>query len=322
MIKYTPYEQSVLHEIERWQTAPEGKLTKAMDLVGRPFEWMFERVIGEPARSQIYSMVLRFVDLLKDASSWTFSDTDIVREAAKYNLHVRTYQELADCDLEKLDQLARNYFQSNKLIAALEGGGCGLGGLALVAADIPLLFTVCFRGIQQIGTCYGFDCSDPEMMPVILTVFHTGSSVSNVAKSAALTDIHLLAKSQLKSIPQDIAHNIAKRKLAQTIPLIGAAIGAGFNYWFMNNTLNSAYMIFRDLYLKRKYETGAAQPQAEDKNDIAKPVKKKSKPKKDKPVKPKTDEQAGAIRCKARTKSGAQCKRQTHHPSGLCAVHQ
>jgi len=36
------------------------------------------------------------------------------------------------------------------------------------------------------------------------------------------------------------------------IPIAGAAIGAGINYWFTTETAETAFMLFRALYIERK----------------------------------------------------------------------
>ncbi len=41
-------------------------------------------------------------------------------------------------------------------------------------------------------------------------------------------------------------------KLGQLIPVAGAAIGAGVNYWFTEQTARTATMLSRSLYLERK----------------------------------------------------------------------
>jgi hypothetical protein len=63
-----------------------------------------------------------------------------------------------------------------------------------------------------------------------------------------------LLKESTKHLPKEIAGNITKRKLAQAMPVVGAAVGASFNYWFMSNTTRGAYMLFRQMNLARKYE--------------------------------------------------------------------
>ncbi|MEM1270150.1 MAG: EcsC family protein, partial [Bacteroidota bacterium] len=42
------------------------------------------------------------------------------------------------------------------------------------------------------------------------------------------------------------------QKLGQMIPIAGAAIGAGVNYWFTTETAEAAFMLFRALYVERK----------------------------------------------------------------------
>jgi hypothetical protein len=266
--------------------------------------------------------VIGFIEMLKDAAQWTYPDKSIVKEARKLGIEIYHHRQLRDYDVEKLDQIARRYFNSNKIIGALEGAGCGLGGLALIAADIPLLFTVSFRAVQQIGSSYGFDMEDPDMLPIVMSVFNAGATASEAAKTAALADMRVAAiafsknwtykkvaertqtgivtqllKERTKRLPKDIANNITKRKLAQVIPLVGSAIGAGFNYWFLSNTVRASYMIFRDMHLSMKYDSEG------------KPVTGKF-------------QQMKSARCSGTTKSGKRCLRITKHPSGYCYSHR
>jgi hypothetical protein len=119
---------------------------------------------------------------------------------------------------------------------------------------------------------------DPNMTPLVLEVFNAASATTAESKSAAMADVHIAAKAfakdrnykkvadkiktgmiakilkeKVRSLPKDISKHIVKRKLAQAIPLIGAGIGAGFNYWFLRSICESAYMLFRELHLKSKY---------------------------------------------------------------------
>lgn len=275
----TPYEIQVRAEVERWHNEKASRFMKALNAAGIPVEWGYEK-IPESTRQTVESAVMGSMEMLKDGARWTYSNNGILKEARKIGLEVDNHHELRDCDLEKLDQLARRYFGSNKIVAALEGAGCGWGGIALVAADVPLLFTVSFRAVQQIGSCYGFDMEDPNMLPIVMGIFNAGSAASSTAKAGVLADARVAAlafsknwpyekvakytftgivartlKERTKHLPKDIANNVTKRKLAQTIPFLGAAVGAGFNYWFMSNTVRAAYMVFREMYLERKHGT-------------------------------------------------------------------
>ncbi|HOD15918.1 MAG TPA: EcsC family protein [Spirochaetota bacterium] len=276
-MNYTGYELKVLDEIREWEEAKPGMVIQALDLIGKPISMMIENVPGS-TRIIIGKAVTGFMHMLKDISYWTYTENSILKKARKAGLDVTSIHDLGDCDIEKLDELAREYFTANKIIAALEGAGCGLGGLALIAADIPALFGISFRSIQQIGSCYGFNMQDPDMLPVIMGIIHAGSGFSVAVKSSVLADMHIAAaalagkaaygklaertktalmieilKKSSRSLPGQIAKNISSRKLGQAIPIIGAALGAGFNYWFMSNSILAAYMLFRKLNIERRH---------------------------------------------------------------------
>jgi len=279
--KLTTYEIKALDEITQWRTAREGLLVKASKAIGRPVDWVMNRM---PARveSLISKALMGFIEMLYDASKWTLPKDNIIKKARKLGIAVSGVHDLQNCELERLDKLAREHFIPHKIISALTGAGCGLGGFVLIAVDIPSLFLTSFRAIQMIGSSYGFDMDDPTMLPVVLSVFSAGTAASSVAKAAALADMRVavialgqnwafkkvaektqtgvlitLLREQMKSLPKEITQNLTKRKLAQTIPVVGSAVGAGFNYWFMGNTTMAAYMIFRYMYLERKYDSGS-----------------------------------------------------------------
>lgn len=275
----TRYEDRVLREIKEWEKAGPGVLIRSIDFLGTPIKLIL-KAVPESVRFAVGRAIMGFMEMLKDVSYWSFSNRSILREAKKHGIDARTIDDLAHHDIQKLDSLAREFFSSNRLIAALEGAGCGLGGFALIAADIPALLGIGFRSIQQIGICYGFDMRNPAMVPVVMGILNAGSGATVAVKSSILADMRIARDALLKgltaptktgallealhhgagTLPGALAENITKRKLGQLIPVMGAAIGAGFNYWFMGNVVVSAFMIFRKLHLERKYPEGMKRP--------------------------------------------------------------
>lgn len=282
---YTPYEQRARAEIVAWQDdrggvvaqafgKVRGALAPAGKAVGKAVAWA---VPGAVQRT-VEHAVLGALEAMKDVAFWTYRDADVVRVARDEGAQAETVGGLAGEDLDVLDRTARRFFLGNKITAMLEGAGCGLGGWAFAAADIPALFTVSFRAVQQIGTSYGFDMRDPEMIHVVMRVFSAGSAVSPEIKAAALFDMHVAAmglakgwtykqvaektqsgvavaalKRATEGLPREIQKHVTKAKLAQAIPIVGAGVGGFFNYRFLSGVCSSAYMLFRELYLARKY---------------------------------------------------------------------
>ncbi|MFQ5570844.1 MAG: EcsC family protein [Rhodothermales bacterium] len=268
-MRLTAYEKEVRRDIEKWQRGDASMLKQAFNWVMKPVDWVVERAVPPDLVDQAGEAVEQFLSFLNDASRWTYDASSLLSAARTQGMDVEEPEDLRDQPIEDLDVLARSFFTENTMLAAIEGGGTGLGGAVLIAADIPLLFTINFRLIQQIGAAYGFPMKGPEYGPVVLSIYNVASSSERDAKSAAIREISVAAaafaneltykgrvtgtfRDQNRHLPREIAKNIVGRKLMQTIPLAGAAVGAGINYWFTSETAQTAYMLFRALYLEHK----------------------------------------------------------------------
>lgn len=269
-MRLTAYEKQARREIDRWEQDKESLLHQAFNWSMRPVDWMVDQVVAPELMDQASQAVGEALSLLNDASAWTFSDEDILQEAQAAGLEVTALDQLRDQPLETLDDLARRQFNRNTLTAALEGGGLGLGGAAFLLADIPLLFTINFRLILQISSAYGFSLRGTGFRPLVLAIYNVAASGRQQARQEALREISVAAAAfaqempyrgrsasstwqhQNRHLPREIGKHLVGRKLGQAIPVAGAAVGAGVNYWFTRSSAEAAYMLFRALYLERK----------------------------------------------------------------------
>lgn len=268
-MRLTAQEKAIRREIEEWQQAEGSILTQAINWSMRPVDWAVDRTIGPEVVDRTSEKISQFLSVLNDASEWTYDYSDVLEAAQERGLKVEAVNELRHESIDDLDPLARRQFTQNAVLAAIEGGGTGLGGAALIAADIPLLFTINLRLIQQIGASYGFPMRGPSYRPIVLSIFNVAASGSVQARNDAVREVSVAAASfargmdykgrvsgtfrdQNRHLPREIAKNLVSRKLGQAIPMAGAAVGAGVNYWFTRETSEAAYMLFRALYLEWK----------------------------------------------------------------------
>jgi hypothetical protein len=294
-MRLTEYEKQVRREIERWQQdepsaaglagtltgalsgglaglpgALSGLARQAADLAMRPVDWAVGQVVPPEVLDRLSEAVGQALGYLNDASTWTFEEEDVLEKARARGIDAEGVEALRDVPLEELDPLARGFFNQNALLAAIEGGGASLGGPLLIAADVPLLFTINFRVIQQVAASYGFPLRAPEFQPLVVSIYNVAASNSRDAKHAALRELSVAAaafahetgyrgrraqdtfREQNRHVPRELAKNLAARKLGQLIPIAGAAVGAGVNYWFTEQTAETSSMLFRSLYLERK----------------------------------------------------------------------
>lgn len=273
-MRLTDEEKAVRREIEDWQHADASLASQAMDWAMRPVDWAVERTVSADRVDALAERIQQFLSTLSDASEWTFEAADILSAAEDRGLPAESVGDLRSQPLADLDALARSRFRQNTILAALEGGGTGLLGTAFIAADIPVLFTINLRLIQQIGASYGFSLEGPMFRPLVLSIFNVAASGGRKARNEALREVSVAAaafagdldykgrvsgtfRDQNRHFPREIAKTLLERKLGQTVPLAGAAVGAGVNYWFTSQTAESAFMCSRALFLdwKERRET-------------------------------------------------------------------
>lgn len=268
-MRLTEYERQAQREIERWERG-ESLFQQAMGLAMRPVDWAFDQWVPDSVLDTLTDALTGALSSLNDASAWTYDEASVLARARDAGATADTIGALRDEPLDRLDALARGFTSQNAVLAALSGGGAGLGGALLLAADVPVLFTVNFRLIQQVSAAYGFPLRGPEYLPIVVSIFNVAASGSRQAKSDALRELSVAAaafahgsgyrgraaqgtlREQMGHLPREIAKNLGAAKLGQMIPIAGAAIGAGVNYWFTDQTAQAATMLCRSLYLERK----------------------------------------------------------------------
>ena len=273
-MRLTDYDRAALREIDRWERG-ETLLQQALGLAMRPVDWAFDQFVPEAVVDALTDALTQALSALNDASAWTYDEAEVLDKARAAGLDVGSVEALRDEPLDALDGIARQFTSQNAVLAALSGGGAGLGGGLLLAADVPVLFTVNFRLIQQVAAAYGFPLKGPvgegpsPYLPLVVGIFNVAASGSREAKADVRRELAVAAASvdgggyrgrraqgtlreQLGHVPREIAKNLGARKLAQTIPIAGAAVGAGVNYWFTDQTAQAAAMLSRALYLERK----------------------------------------------------------------------
>ena len=265
----TLYERDIQRELETWQQGDESLVRRLLDMAMTPVDWVAEQAITPEALDQFDATVQKFFAGIGEASNWTVSQSRILSDARAFGINADDLRALRRCDMEKADALARSMFKQNVVLAAVEGGGAGLGGVFMLAADLPLLLTINLRLIQQVTCAYGFDVSTEEFQPLVLAIFNAAASGTPAARHQALREVSVAASglahghpytgrvsgtfmAQNRHIPREIAKSLLSRKLAQLLPVAGAAVGAGVNYWFTTQTAETTFMLARALHIECK----------------------------------------------------------------------
>ncbi len=266
------YEGKAREEVELFFRSPEdGVLSRVTRSLFKPIEVVAERLIPGAVLEAAGNGVEAILRGIASLSDHTLDTGTIVNEARRHSEVVDKVEDLRRQDLRVADAVADVVTGQHQLAATLQGAGCGFGGAALLAADIPLLFGVCMRVVRQLGAAYGVDPGQPGEGVIALKVFELaaggtrdryaellqldalkdeldGLEPSRRAEKAAVLGGLFMSREAVKRI----VSILLSRKLLQTVPIAGAAVGAGFNYLFVSDVAETARAVYRRRFLVDK----------------------------------------------------------------------
>lgn len=172
----------------------------------------------------------------------------------------------------------------HKVLATTSGLVGGSGGIATIAAELPITTTIIMRSILKIAKSHQFDIKTPEVKIACIEVFALGSPNSSsddyaensyIASRIAMgveikSAINYLSKlgtqkilfseaPAIVAIINKIASHfgiVATNKLiAQTLPIVGGITAATINYLFISHYQSMADAHFSIKKLEKEYTT-------------------------------------------------------------------
>lgn len=290
------YEQHALNEIHAWKHPDIGWFGQAMKIINQPLDKAGDLVMEAPGVGFALSKAIEgLTSVCNEAAQWSVRPESIFDEFRRAgHPGVRTHQDIVNLDLEDADRVVGWLAAKYKGIALVEGAGAGATGAAGLIVDIPALVMLNLRAIGEYAAYYGFDTSSQREKLFAYHVLGYASSPNDASKTLALAQLVRIAKDVAKrqtwkeleknvfvKIVREIAKalgiRLTKAKLAQTIPLLGAAVGGGFNAYFTMKVCDAAYYLYRERFLAEKYgdglievtvspadEVGSAYPEAQE----------------------------------------------------------
>lgn len=168
----------------------------------------------------------------------------------------------AEMSLLHREALVKAKIDSYCKTGAAEGGVTAAGGFLMSLADFPLLIGVKIKMLYDIATIYGVDCSDFRERLYLLHIFQLAFSSKNGSQLILKKmenwreQLHILPESgdhfDWQTFQQEYRDYIDLAKLAQLIPVVGAAVGAVANYQLIKKLGKTAMMSYRMRILDTK----------------------------------------------------------------------
>lgn len=263
-----PYEKTALKEIHDWKNDEVGFFAKALSVVQAPVDIAGDLLLKTPAIGwAIRKSITGIVDIINDVAAGSVFQSLVFEDFKRKPERLTDIHEL---DLEEVDEAIGYLAAKYKALAATTGVASGTLGGPGIAVDIVAVIALNLRAVNEYATYCGFDVTKQEERLFALNVLGLASSPSDASKSVAMAQLVKLAvqvaqkktwaelnKNIFVKIIQQIAKALAirltKAKLAQVIPVVGGAIGGGYNVYYTSKVCNAAYYLYRERFLAEKY---------------------------------------------------------------------
>ena len=232
----TSYELKVMEELSKWQKKMLRK-PSYVNRVSKNLQNKINELLPEKLHRGLTKVIKEMVRAVLFGSKYT------------------TRKPVKDKSLEVREAIIQEKINSYRQTAAAEGGITGAGGFAFSLADFPLLLTIKFKLLFEIAAIYGYSGKDYRERLYILYIFQLAFSSREHQRNIFLQMVDWDQK--LHELPEDI-HQFNWRtfqqeyrdyldvaKLAQMIPIIGAAVGFVVNYRLVNKLGETAMNAYR-----------------------------------------------------------------------------
>ncbi|MFJ7146419.1 EcsC family protein [Pseudomonas protegens] len=272
------YEKRALAQIHAWKNPQQTWFDAAMTYVNKPFAIAGQAIDKIPGFTETCAKAGNgIVGLVNDASQWSVRPSAIFKDLSDVSQQeITRLDQIPLLDLQVIDRSIGWLDTKYEGVALVEGAAAGsvavispMVALAAIPADLTALLAMNLRAIGEYGTYCGFDMSSQEERIFSLNILALASSTTDGGKQAALSHLVKIAQEVAKkktwehleksvfvqavsSIAKALSINLTKAKLANVIPVAGAAINGGFNAYYTDKVCKAAFYLYRERLLAIK----------------------------------------------------------------------
>jgi hypothetical protein len=243
LIPNDPYSEQAMLEMLQWQKQMQKK-PGLFNRLSKKLQTRINRIIPEKIHTTLTSAIKQMI------------------RGVLFGAGITTSRPAEMQSLENTETIVAEKIEWYKKTAAAEGGITGAGGLLLAFADFPLLIGIKMKMLFDIAAQYGFDTGDYRERVYILHIFELAFSSDAHRKKIFYQmkdwkiktqhmpeDIHQF---DWRNFQQEYRDYIDLAKLAQLIPVIGAAVGLVVNYRLIKKLGVTAMNAYRMRIMEEK----------------------------------------------------------------------
>lgn len=231
------YEEQVIYELDFWKMDLKKKPSMLSNLTTK-----FQAKLNSYIPNKIHHAITATIKQMVKA----------VLLGSKYTTSTIPSQDLT---LLHREALVKAKIDSYSKTGAAEGGVTGAGGFLMSMADFPILIGIKIKMLFEIANLYGYDVKDYRERLYILHIFQLTFS-SKLGAQNVFVQMENWNKKLIilpenadnfdwQTFQQEYRDYIDLAKMAQLLPVVGAAVGAIANYQLIKKLGKTAMMAYR-----------------------------------------------------------------------------
>jgi hypothetical protein len=265
----TDEERLVLLKSEEWANQKASLVGRASNFLGKPIDLAYQKV-PESIKASISQSILSILEKVRSHSQNTVRAPEIYDKLSEIaGIDVRNPRDARKLPFAVLDQFASRTQKAHRNLALVQGGATGMAGLVGIPADLPSLYFLVFREVEELAICYGFPVDNEAEIAPLFKVVNIGHYVESEDKRRALLELSdmqqmlaqghpmkdlertLVAKS-LQALAKRMATSLTRRKLLQGVAILGGLVGASVNSALVTDVgMTAAHSYRRRLIIER-----------------------------------------------------------------------
>lgn len=263
----TASEQGALAASEDFFVRPDSRARRWLSRVNRPFEALLQ-VAPSSVQTSVEQILHGLLMSVATGAEVGRYERDLIdRLCERSGRELEPWQRIFTLELSLLESLAQETLGKAKGLALCQGGVTGMAGAPGLLADLPTFYFLLFRTVRQVATCFGFPAQSDQERLYLLKVVHAGHHLEWRERRCALLDLDalrtlktpltssedvqraLLAKT-VQQMAARLAAQLMTRKAAQTVAVVGGAVGAVLNRQLLDDVGQTSFHAYRRRFLQ------------------------------------------------------------------------
>lgn len=167
-----------------------------------------------------------------------------------HGLAIATYDGVFSIPVEHLDAVAESTIRAGMKMAAVEGGGFGLGGLITLLPDLGVLSVITLRTVQKLSLIYGFPFNTDEEVAELWVAMASAAGVDIGRELVEREVVQRFVPKVIQRIAVEASAEVVEKWAARVVPIISSVLGAGLNYYFVRAWGNRARAYFHKKHMR------------------------------------------------------------------------